>query len=208
MRFMDQPDSQPINPYESPAAEVSASNGGSSNAAAGVGLRRPIEIEGALSLTDAFHAVLSPRRKVSLVLWFGVVLLWSVSAFGSTGSLLSGFTSEHVFLFGMATFGVLYFLLPVFAAWRQWTRRTGMCEPHRRVISEENITSTTSSITATMQWSYFSKYRHTKRMARLYLNPPRMFLVVPRAFFKSDDDWHSFLELLSRKLPRSGKAGR
>jgi hypothetical protein len=172
-----------------------------------------IRIGGTISPKDLFSAnKLTHQEKPSdAIVVVAMFLLVSLGI--CVGAVV---TRESGLLFLAAMFLVVAIGLG-FSAFRSvrrldqdWRQQRGIFRPQRIEITEEGIGQQMEDRSAAYRWNAFSKYAASKRVIILHFDPPdgwfmhsmRGYLVIPREFFPSDADWHRFLQLVQRKLPK------
>jgi len=195
------------NPYRSPQLPPDVSAPTTETPA----LARPIEMSGVLSVSDAFHAcALGQRTKLRrFVFWCRLALLAIVGGFLLV-LLVSTFYSAHyamsrVALTALAVIAVLVATRPAWyrvRAGQLWKRRQGLFGQTHTTITEDMIEMRTENSAAQLKWAAFCAYRHSDRVAILYLEFPGPFTIIAREKFVEDAQWPVFLCLLEKKLPK------
>jgi hypothetical protein len=200
------------NPYASPAPAKSADVAGRRRYLSDDFDRsQAIVAEGWITEEDFFESQRlnrGPGRFVALFVGLTVIAL-------AGGGL--HFLQENLTGFVMISLAIIavYLLVatlafPRIAAKRAWRQAMSLREPLRRVITPEVVQMLTPDTNVVLRWNMYSAFRRSERIVLLYLREhPKMFTVVPRHTFASDEDWGRFVALVEEKLPRNkpGLAG-
>lgn len=195
------------NPYQSPQLPADVAAPTTETPA----LARPIEMSGVLSVRDAFHAcALAARTKLRrFMAWCAFAFLAIVGGFLLVvlGSSLyyADYRMSLIALSALAIMPVLGAMRPAWyrlRAGQLWKRRKGLYAQTHTTITEDMIETRTENAAVQLTWAAFCAYRHSDRVAILYLEFPRPFIIIARDKFAEDAQWRAFLCLLERKLPK------
>ena len=85
---------------------------------------------------------------------------------------------------------------------RMWSHPNGAGAQVQLAASPEGLLLETAHATVLQRWHRFGRYRVNARVAVLFFDPTSIFMVIPRSYFATDDDWHAFVDLLARHLPQ------
>jgi hypothetical protein len=86
-------------------------------------------------------------------------------------------------------------------AMKMWTQSKGPYAWTSGTVTGEAITSASQGAVAVFKWSDFCGYRCSDRVAILYLQYPKQFVIFARTKFQHDDAWTQFLDIVWQKLP-------
>lgn len=196
--------SDAANPYASPDPDATPEVfDGSSLLSVQIDPATALIAEGTLNEHDFRQAQKLHRQSYR---WLGYLLLMLLVVFGGGGlNLFFGgeFNLEgYIFLAVLGYLVVALFVFPRLSARASWRKAHSLREPMRRLITPEVIQTITPTSNVTLRWSLFVRRRSSDDLMLLYLaEHPRMFVVVPRRLFRSDDHWQRFIAFAAQKLP-------
>ncbi|HUT92734.1 MAG TPA: YcxB family protein [Thermoguttaceae bacterium] len=199
---MDDEHEPPINPYQSPRADLDAEEyfPGPDRV---YGLEEPIRIQGKLSAED-YQEKETTSEKIKMA--FSILLLLvGIAIIGVYLGIKSPSpTGLSVFAIGGGLIALSAWLLVLFAnrSFRKHVDRNGVVET--TTFAEGGIVAEAEEGRGEFLWSAFCGCKCSEHRVLLYLEPNGDHLIYPKRFFASEADWNRFLGLVRCKVPEGG----
>lgn len=193
------------NPYASPAAPATPSAEPPRLLDIRIDPAQAIVAEGMLTAEDFFAAQKLHRSVGRTRTWILLAALVFAAQGGVTLFLGEPFGWGGIFIVAVVLYlGAAVLFFPRLSARSVWKNSPTLREPLRRLITSEVMQTITPSSNVMLSWSLFAHYRSSRDLVLLYLTEhPRLFLVIPRRMFRSDDDWRRFVEIVAERLPKA-----
>jgi hypothetical protein len=156
---------------------------------------------------QAVAAITKPSRRATIIRYclIAVAIVIYIVYFATVATKENQSTfdlarvSRHAISIGI----LLYFILqPYISAYQTASRLwkgTDIQTPIRGFVSSQGITYIFANGRKEIPWDQFAKIRKTGKFIAL-LTPEGIFSLLPRSFFKSENDWNTVLQWASSKV--------
>jgi hypothetical protein len=132
------------------------------------------------------------RRSMILLLVLGLLLSLAIVPF-----LLR--LIVPVVLLGIFLLSASWFL-PRLHVYLTWRYHRSLQAPMSGTITADGIHYKGTHFQGEVTWSMFLKYKQSPQLVLLYQSP-LVFNLFPRSFFRTEHEWHAFLELVQQHVP-------
>jgi hypothetical protein len=160
-----------------------------------------IEFEGQLD-EDAFRRAqwLSTPGLVRWMGWLIAAALVMVLATGGLQPILQKPVESAIKLGVMVAFAIFMIVAPRRAITKTWQNTPLLHERVTGYLSEAGVRFQSNSNDTTLTWDKLVKQRLGKDLILLYTSA-RSALILPRSYFRTEEDWAAARELVTRNLP-------
>lgn len=86
--------------------------------------------------------------------------------------------------------------------YRLWAHPLGPSAPHTISASPEGLLIRNDHSIALLGWEKINRFRLNTRVLLLIYEPFQSWQVVPRSYFRSDHEWHAFVDLVQAQVPQ------
>jgi amino acid transporter len=160
-----------------------------------------IEFEGQLDENGFRQAQwLSTPGLVRWMGWLIAAALVMVLATGGLQPMLREPVQSAITLVVMAAFAIFMIVAPRRAITKTWQNTPLLHERVTGYLSEAGVRFQSSSNDTTLTWDKLVKQRVSNDLILLYTSA-RAALILPRSYFRTDEDWAAARALVTRNLP-------